>query len=190
MLPNFLIADLQALASKESSHRRIPFPILTTTNALLSYGPAKEVFSASTSAFNSSGDINAVEEHLKSVSSPTITIPSPTNIVSPVSPMLPEQASSLEHLCPIELQLDGRKFKLKFSPLELETNPLQHAVVFISDSVLPNCVYIQFKDEDFPRYHQMLRDLELVFSFASGLALLNYVSIRKPYNSAVDRVVD
>jgi len=158
MLPNFLIAELQALASKESAHRRIPFPKLPTMTTLLSSGPAKKVSSISPTAFNCPGDNNAVEEPLKSVSSPTI--PSPTNIVSP---LLPES----DHFRPLELQLDERKFKLKFSPLALKSNPLQHAVVFISDSVLPNCVYIRFEDEDFSRYHQMLKDLELVFNFSS-----------------------
>jgi len=51
--------------------------------------------------------------------------------------------------------------------MELNANPPQHAVVFISDAVLPNCVYIQFEDEDFTRYQQMLRDLELDFNLAS-----------------------
>jgi len=91
---------------------------------------------------------------------------SPTTPFSITSPLLPERAS-IHSLRPIELQLNKRKFKPKFSPLELKDNPMQHAVVLISDSFLPNCVYIQFVDEDFARYHQMLEDLEQDFNFAS-----------------------
>ena len=131
---------------------------LQTTAALLSSGPAKEVSSVS-SRMISSGDVNFAKDSPKRSSSST----NPSSISSP---LLTERASK-DHLRPKELQLSGRKFKPKFSPLELKVNPLQHAIVFISDALLPNSVYIQFQDEDFSRYHQMLRDLELDFNLAT-----------------------
>lgn len=153
-----------------AAETNISFPKLPTTNPLLSSGPAKGISSFSPSCCISSSflyvigstvNVNFAEATLKNTSSPTNR--SSAYIASPVPP----ERASLDHLRPKEPHIDTRKFKPKFSPLELKTNPLQHAVVVISDATLPNSVYIQFEDADVPFYYQMLEDLEHDFNFAS-----------------------
>ncbi len=73
----------------------------------------------------------------------------------------------VDQLCPNELQLINKRFKPKFSPSELVSNPLKHAAVFISEAYQPKCVYVRIVDEMMPHYCQMRRDLQLHFNSAS-----------------------
>ena len=56
-----------------------------------------------------------------------------------------------------------KKFKPKFSTLELKSNPPQYAKVRITKVFSPKAVYVQIKDGNFPRYQKMRKDLQLEF---------------------------
>ncbi len=60
-----------------------------------------------------------------------------------------------------------KKFKPKFSPLELRKSPLRHASVFITQAITPKFIYFQIEDEDKPLYREMLKELEEEFRSAS-----------------------
>lgn len=60
-----------------------------------------------------------------------------------------------------------KKFKPKFSPLELRKSPLRHASVYITKATSPKFMYVQIDDEDKPLYRKMLVELEEEFCSAS-----------------------
>ena len=80
---------------------------------------------------------------------------SPLPIITNLVPLIPNKASII------------KKFKPKYSPLELRKSPLRHASVVITKATAPKFIYVQIEDEDKPLYRDMLIELEKEFHSAS-----------------------
>ncbi len=55
------------------------------------------------------------------------------------------------------------KFKAKFGSWELDCKSIEHAFVLITEITTPDYVYVQIQDEDTPRYHQLIKELNEEF---------------------------
>jgi len=60
-----------------------------------------------------------------------------------------------------------KKFKPKYSPLELRNSPLRHASVCITKATTPKFIYVQIEDDDKLLYRKMLIELEEEFRSSS-----------------------
>jgi len=95
-------------------------------------------------------------------SSATKPVPSPSFAVTPITAKTGSEINHNQASKPVI-----KKYKTKFSSVELRTNPLKYAAVTITQVTQPRSIYIRIDYDGALRYLQLLKELELEFRSAT-----------------------